>query len=57
MAALSVFAVEDALKVANPDTLEYCNLTERGLVVLHVTRHKVHAEYHYVDSVRKKEYK
>ena len=49
--------IQDALKVANPDTLEYCNLTERGLVALHVTRHKVHAEYHYVNTVRTANYK
>jgi hypothetical protein len=48
--------IQDALRVANPDTLKYCNLQDRGLVVMHVTRRRVHTEYHYVDTVKRGKY-
>eukprot|EP00887_Chlorella_sp_A99_P005400 scaffold1.g5400.t1 len=43
--------IEDALFAANPDTLKFCNLDQRGFVLFHVTRRRVHAEYHFVNSV------
>lgn len=49
--------IRDALRVANPDTLKYSNLQDRGLIVLHVTRRRVHAEYHYVSQVKSRHYR
>ncbi|GAB4817815.1 hypothetical protein N2152v2_004861 [Parachlorella kessleri] len=49
--------IEDALEAANPDTLKYCNVRERGFVLCHLTHTKFHAEFHYVTDVWKKEYK
>lgn len=48
--------IEDALAAANPDTLRYCSLDQRGCVLFHVTHGKFHAEYHFVSSVAKKTY-
>uniref|UniRef100_A0A1D2A9Z6 Phospholipase D n=2 Tax=Auxenochlorella protothecoides TaxID=3075 RepID=A0A1D2A9Z6_AUXPR len=45
--------IEDSLKAANPDTLQYCNLWQRGFMLFHVTRGKFHTEYHFVSNVKK----
>ena len=45
--------LQDALKAANPETLRYANLHQRGCVVLHVGRRRLHSEFHYVDQVHK----
>ena len=37
--------------------VQYCNLDQRGFVLMHVTRAKCHAEFHFVSSVKGKEYK
>jgi len=49
--------IQDALKAANPDTLRYCNVTERGLVALRLTRRRCHAEFHYVSTVASPRYR
>ncbi|KAL4430904.1 hypothetical protein ABPG75_006160 [Micractinium tetrahymenae] len=49
--------LEDALAAANPDTLRYCDLDHRGCILFHVTQAKWHAEFHFVNDVRKKKYK
>jgi len=48
---------QDSLQAANPATLRYCNLSERGLIVLHLTRRRCHAEFHYVGGVTSPNYK
>lgn len=48
--------IEDSLFAANAETLKYCNLSERGLVVLEVTRSQVHSEYHFVNTVSRPQY-
>lgn len=38
------------------DELNYCNLNQRGYMVLHFTEHKLQSSWHYVDTVKDKEY-
>lgn len=52
-----VYPAQDSLQAANPATLRYCNLSERGLIVLHLTRRRCHAEFHYVGRVTRPQYK
>ena len=46
-----------APQAANPATLRYCNLHQRGLVLHHVTHARWHAEFHFVSQVCKKRFK
>ncbi|KAI3430585.1 hypothetical protein D9Q98_005178 [Chlorella vulgaris] len=48
--------IEDSLKAANPDSLQYCNLDARGFVLCHLTKAKFHTEFHFVSNVQKKKY-
>lgn len=43
-------------QAANPATLRFCNLNQRGLVLHHVTHGRWHAEFHFVNSAVEKEY-
>ncbi|PRW58605.1 alkaline phosphatase isoform A [Chlorella sorokiniana] len=49
--------VEDSLQAANPASLRFCNLNQRGLVLHHVTHGRWHTEFHFVNSVTEKEYR
>ena len=41
---------------ANPDTLKFALLDQRGFVLHHLTRACYHAEFHFVSTVQKKKY-
>lgn len=49
--------IEDAMKAANPITLRYANLNERGVVFVRATQTECHAEMHFVTRVDRKTYK
>ncbi|KAI7841597.1 hypothetical protein COHA_004767 [Chlorella ohadii] len=49
--------VEDSLQAANPSTLRFCNLNQRGMVLHHVTHGRWHAEFHFVNGVTEKDYR
>ena len=42
------------MHAANPDTLRFTNVHERGLMALRVTRARVHCEYHFFSSVQRR---
>ena len=42
------------MHAANPDTLQFTNVHERGLMALRVTRARVHCEYHFFSSVQRR---
>lgn len=44
-------------QAANPATLRYCNLSQRGFVLHHVSHARWHAEFHFVSQVKKKKFK
>ncbi|EFN53116.1 hypothetical protein CHLNCDRAFT_137467 [Chlorella variabilis] len=48
--------IEDSLQCANPDTLKFALLDQRGFVLHHLTRACYHAEFHFVSTVQKKKY-
>jgi alkaline phosphatase D len=47
----------DALKAANPDTLDYANLSDRGFVLCRATHAYFHTEFHYVNNLSRPVYK
>ena len=49
--------IVDALKAANPTTLKYCNLSDRGFLLIALTPRQFHCEFHFVDNVSKPKYK
>lgn len=44
-------------QAANPSTLRFCNLNQRGMVLHHVTHGRWHAEFHFVNGVTEKDYR
>lgn len=49
--------IEDAMKAANPVTLKYANLNERGAIFMRVNQTECHAEMHFTTRVNQKAYK